>query len=260
MYLCAMKFAVIGSGNVAWHYSKMLENAGLTLTKSYARNAERWQHCFASFPHVSFCELSQIHEGVDFVLLAVTDHQIVPLAAQLHPSAVILHPSGATDASDIPQENHGVIWGIYSFLQHQELDYAKIPFCIEGNNAFTVELIEKILKPVSPFVYRTQLEQRQKAHVAAVFGNNFITLLLQESFDLLNEAGLPKDLITPTLSQLLNKVQTQLPSTFQTGPAKRGDIPTLERHLEILSSSPEWKATYLHLTNVLLKKYGHREL
>jgi hypothetical protein len=84
--------------------------------------------------------------------------------------------------------------------------------------------------------------------------------LLQESFDLLKEADLPVDLITPTLLQLANNVQSQSPSTLQTGPAKRGDTPTLTQHLAILDHHPEWKATYLHLTNALLKKYGHREL
>lgn len=104
MYLCLMKFAVIGSGNVAWHYSKMWSDAGFTLTKAYARNIEKWKICYADFPEVAFSELSEIHHDVDFVLLAVTDHQIVPVSQQLHQDAVIFHPSGATDAAAINQK------------------------------------------------------------------------------------------------------------------------------------------------------------
>ncbi len=260
MYLCLMKFAVIGSGNVAWHYSKMWSHVGFTLTKAYARSIEKWKNCYSEFPSVAFSELSEIHKDVDFVLLAVTDHQIVPVAQQLHQDAVIFHSSGATDVSAISQKNWGIIWGIYSFVQGQALDYAKIPFCIEGSNENTEQLIEKIMHSISPSVFRTHLEQRQKAHVAAVFGNNFITLLLQTSFDLLKEAELPVDLITPTLMQLATNVQHQSPRTLQTGPAKRGDFPTLAAHLAILADHPDWKATYLHLSNTLLKIHEHREL
>lgn len=260
MYLCAMKFAVIGSGNVAWHYSKMLIHAGLTLVKAHARNDEKWADCYSVFSHVKRCSLEDIHTDVDFILVAVTDHQIVEVANQIHPSAVIVHPSGATDVSGIIQENYGVIWGIYSFVKNQEVDYSKIPFCIEGSNAHTHQIIENVMKNVSAMVYTTRLSQRQQAHVAAVFSNNFITLLLQESFDLLQAADLPTHLIQPTLMQLISGVQHQAPDALQTGPAKRGDHATLQLHLDILSHSPAWKSTYLHLSNVLLKKYGHREL
>jgi predicted short-subunit dehydrogenase-like oxidoreductase (DUF2520 family) len=255
-----MKFAVIGSGNVAWHYSKMLSNAGFSLTKAYARNPEKWKICYAEFPQVVYSELTDIHTDVDFVLLAVTDHQIVSVAQQIHKDAVILHPSGATDATALAQNNWGVIWGIYSFVQGQALDYAAIPFCIEGSNDQTQQLIRALLKNISDKVYPTTLKQRQQAHVAAVFGNNFITLLLQESFDLLKEANLPEQLIQPTLLQLVQGIENQQPAQLQTGPAKRGDVPTLDVHLALLSHTPEWQETYLHLTNVLLKKYGHSKL
>jgi len=260
MYLCAMKFAVIGSGNVAWHYTRMLIKAGHIPSKAFARNPQNWDTCFGELNGIERSDWDGIHENVDFILLAVNDHQIAPLAQQIHPSATIIHPSGATALKDIPQENFGVIWGIYSFVKNQPLDYSPIPFCIEGSNDQTQQLIVDLLKNVSDKVYHTTLKQRQQAHLAAVFGNNFITLLLQESFDLLREVNLPEHLIQPTLMQLVQGIENQAPAQLQTGPAKRGDVPTLQVHFELLSHTPEWQATYLHLTNVLLKKYGHSKL
>jgi hypothetical protein len=67
-------------------------------------------------------------------------------------------------------------------------------------------------------------------------------------------------LLLATIQQLAEKVKTETPNHLQTGPAKRNDLQTLQKHLLLLNDQPEQQEIYRLLSNYILTKYGHSKL
>ena len=90
--------------------------------------------------------------------------------------------------------------------------------------------------------------------MAAVFVNNFVNYLYQIGEDILSEDGIPFDLLKPLIKETANKIEILSPKEAQTGPAKRSDSKTIEKHLKLLENSP-YKEVYTTLTNHLKKQW-----
>ena len=65
------------------------------------------------------------------------------------------------------------------------------------------------------------------------------------------EQNLPFDLLTPLISETLEKANELSPSKSQTGPAQRGDQVVINKHMQLLEQHPEWQAIYKQLTQAI---------
>ena len=98
-------------------------------------------------------------------------------------------------------------------------------------------------------------EQRQLAHISAVFSNNFTNHLQHISQSLLKEAQLPTDLFYTMLKAHVELLETKAPESIQTGPAQRSDLETIEAQKQLLNNHVEWKEIYSLLSKNILDKY-----
>ena len=64
-----------------------------------------------------------------------------------------------------------------------------------------------------------------------------------------------RELLQPLIQETAKKVQTINPSQAQTGPAKRGDQKTIDKHLDLLGEGTA-SALYNVLTESIKEKYG----
>ena len=85
--------------------------------------------------------------------------------------------------------------------------------------------------------------------------NNFVNHLYEIGSEILNEEDLPFDLLKPLIAETASKIKTLSPEEAQTGPAKRNDKKTIEKHLHLLTDSPHAKL-YKLFTEQLNQKYG----
>jgi hypothetical protein len=253
-----MKFAVIGSGNVAWHYCKMWIQNGHECLFGYSRSADSFEKKMSDL-HIPYSALPEWNQAIDFVLLAVPDGELPALAEKIPSHIPIIYPSGSTDWEMMKSENKAVLWGIYSFIHHQEIDYTHIPYCWEASNEMMSKLVLELMQNHESQLTYTNQMQRTLAHMAAVFSNNFVSSLYQIAFDLLDHENLPPQLLIATIQQLAEKLNTDSPTTLQTGPAKRNDLTTLHKHLALLEN-PAQQNIYRILSNNILQRYGHSEL
>jgi hypothetical protein len=141
-----MKFAVIGSGNVAWHYCKMWIQNGHQCLFGYSRSGDNFEKKMSDL-HIPYLTLSEWDQDIDFVLLAVPDGELPALSEKIPPHLPIIYPSGSTDWEMMKSENKAVLWGIYSFIHHQEIDYTHIPYCWEASNEMMSNLVLQLMKP-----------------------------------------------------------------------------------------------------------------
>jgi len=157
-------------------------------------------------------------------------------------TAELLQPlklQGATVASFHP---------LQTFTTHSEIgDFKRIYFSLQGDlEAFPT--LRLVAKKFGAQTLEVTKEQKSHLHAAAVFASNYLTTLLDASVKAGAKGGLPKDKVK---NALLPLVETTLKNTSEqsfthalSGPIKRGDIRTVEKHLELLDEMPELKEVY----------------
>ena len=99
-------------------------------------------------------------------------------------------------------------------------------------------------------------EQRQYLHLAAVFANNYSNYLYQVAFDLLEKEGVDHSLLMPLIIETVSKINTLHPKDAQTGPARRNDQTTINKHIQLLRNHAEYKELYQILAGQLKKTYN----
>jgi hypothetical protein len=57
----------------------------------------------------------------------------------------------------------------------------------------------------------------------------------------------------------MNLLDNYEPNQVQTGPAKRNDVTTLERHLQVLWNHPEWKKVYEAISEDIITTYQNMD-
>jgi predicted short-subunit dehydrogenase-like oxidoreductase (DUF2520 family) len=70
------------------------------------------------------------------------------------------------------------------------------------------------------------------------------------------KAGVPFEIFFPLLRETMSKAMDIGPEKSQTGPAVRNDQNTIEKHMELLSFSPELKKIYREITMSIIKYHN----
>ncbi|MFN3940561.1 MAG: DUF2520 domain-containing protein, partial [Chitinophagales bacterium] len=76
------------------------------------------------------------------------------------------------------------------------------------------------------------------------------------AYQILADNHISADAIFPLMEETLLKVKGNTPSEMQTGPARRGDIHTMQSHLQLLKKYPELSEAYSVLSKLIQKKYS----
>jgi predicted short-subunit dehydrogenase-like oxidoreductase (DUF2520 family) len=92
-------------------------------------------------------------------------------------------------------------------------------------------------------------------HLSAVFICNFTNHILTLGEQVAIKAGVPIEIFYPLLKETVSKAMDIGPERSQTGPAIRSDQNTIEKHLELLSFSPELQKIYSEITISIIKYY-----
>ncbi|PZF71221.1 Rossmann-like and DUF2520 domain-containing protein [Taibaiella soli] len=258
-----MQFTIAGNGNMAWFLGQKLIQSGHTCNGIYGRNKAAVT-ALAGALQANVLDNIQELTKADVCIIAVTDTGIPEIGAQLHNTkAVLIHTSGTTATSALgnTSENTGVLWPVYSILKTGFPQHRDIPVAWEANTEHAGQIIQEIIKSFSDKAFPANTTQRQWLHLTAVIANNFTNHLVALCEEICTEQQLPYDILLPILRQTFERVMTVPAKNVQTGPAKRGDLPTIERHLNMLSAHPEWHQLYKSITASIENMYqqGHTE-
>ncbi|NOQ74009.1 MAG: DUF2520 domain-containing protein [Crocinitomix sp.] len=230
---------IIGAGNVATHLSKALFARGVEIVSVFSRdfiNARALSHQFGAKAVDNVCDVA---DNVDLNIVTIKDDAIAEVALELNKSVPVVHSSGSAPIAVFQGFNHfGVLYPLQTFSKQRALDITAIPFLIEGNSIeFTAWIINFCESFLSENVHRADSEMRSEIHLAAVFACNFTTQLLQESDLILQHSNLDLSVLHPLIKETMEKVLELGPEKAMTGPAKRGDIATIEKHVNQLDDA-----------------------
>jgi predicted short-subunit dehydrogenase-like oxidoreductase (DUF2520 family) len=110
-------------------------------------------------------------------------------------------------------------------------------------------------KAISGDVRKISSTERQALHVAAVFASNFSNHMLTLAKDVLQKNNLNFDLLRPLITETFNKSLANGPDRSQTGPAMRGDLEILDRHIEFLKDDKTMAEIYKIVSQDILDRY-----
>jgi predicted short-subunit dehydrogenase-like oxidoreductase (DUF2520 family) len=243
---------VIGAGNLGWHLVQVLSQAGHDVSL-VSRAPDR----VAEWP-VRVIAMEDLPARPSLVFLAVPDNAINRVSAhlsQLLPSDVpLVHTSGATPAIMIHShfEHRGAFWPIRSLRAGEEVtDWRDVPLVYYGTSTALTQVLGELAGKLSQLSYLLDDQQRAKLHLSAVFSNNFVTWLYQISYELCEQSGIPFDILLPIIRNTALKQDGTAPRLSQTGAAARGDTTTMNRHLELLNTQPEYADLYRRMSHFI---------
>jgi len=232
-----MKVNIIGTGNVATHIVKHLFGV-VEISTIYSRSLSNAKKIANDVNSIGINNLEHVDLEADLTVIMVSDDAVRNIIERLPKSMPVVHTSGSV-AIDvfIDFENCGILYPLQSFSKDSQLDISSIPFLIEANNAnFEKTVIRFCEKFLSNTIHITTSEIRSEIHLAAVISNNFITQLLAESESILKSNNLTLDLLSPLITETINKSFKIGPVNAQTGPAKRNDIEVLNKQFKRISN------------------------
>lgn len=243
--------SIVGSGNIAFHLGKALKNRGVNINYIYSRN---------EIESISLAKILNAQKTLDIqelahsemILICVPDDSITEII-DTTPSIPTAYTSGSVELTQIDGRSLGVFYPLQTFNKKDNVAIEKVPIFIEATNeVFQNQLIE-LAKTISNNVSIVNSEERKKYHLSAVFLNNFTNHLLYLSKKETDKNGLKWDNLLPLLEETFKKNLTSNPFDNQTGPARRNDLITIEKHLSMLEGKS--KEIYQIITESIKSTY-----
>jgi predicted short-subunit dehydrogenase-like oxidoreductase (DUF2520 family) len=243
------KVSFIGSGNVAWHLSQALENAGHTVQEVYSRKVKNAAALAAKLYRAQATDSLEFSDSkASIFILSVSDDAIQQIAETivLPAHAVLCHTSGSQPLEILANyPKTGVWYPLQTFSKSQKLDVQRIPFFIEASETSTEEILVALAQSISKTVYLATSGERRILHIGGVFACNFTNHLWAIAKRIVEAENLEFELLKPLIEETFRKAMlAEDPAAVQTGPAIRNDQRILQSHLDYLQLKPDWQQLY----------------
>lgn len=240
---------LIGTGNVATHFFQAF---GKRIVQIYGRNSEALLK-FSKDVETTYDPLQII--DADMYIIAVSDSSIEGVSNFLgNKKGLVAHTSGSFPMNILQTKRRGVFYPLQTFTEGKKLDFSEIPICVEAEHEKDYTLLEDLGKSISNSVQRISSEKRKTLHLAAIFANNFSNHMFQISKEICTQNGVDFNLLKPLLVETVHKIGFLSPKEAMTGPARRNDVETMQRHLDSLEDATH-KKIYQLISESIRKTY-----
>lgn len=252
------KIAFAGAGKVAAALSGELFENGQTITQVVSPEKEKGERAALSCG-AEWSEKLIYSENTDIIIVAVPDHRLIEVLSTIRcgRNTVVAHTAGSFGLDVFPESlvKRGVFYPLQTFSLGRRVSFPDIPLFTEAGDPETWSVLKSLGESIGCTVYSSDLAHRQLLHVAAVFVSNFTNYMLTSGKVISEKAGYSLELLKPLINETVNKAIENGPVESQTGPAVRYDINTIEKHLELLSFSPELKKVYKEISGSIMNYY-----
>lgn len=243
-----MDIVFVGAGRLATQFAKALYAKGHTIAAVFSRtmeSASSLSSVVGGFPTNSIAALPL---DADAFILAVKDSVLPTLITQLKEGRAerpMFHTAGSVPMSVFEGvHHHGVIYPMQTFSKERDVDFTHLPFFIEANDDESLQVATELATSVSDNVRQLSSEERRYLHLAAVFACNFSNHCYTLAADILEQHGVPFDVLLPLIDETTQKAHTLHPRDAQTGPAVRYDENVIAAQLQLLDDEPLMQKVY----------------
>jgi predicted short-subunit dehydrogenase-like oxidoreductase (DUF2520 family) len=251
----------IGSGNLAWHLAPALDNSDFPVQEVYSKNpahaALLVERLYEADVKASL-DFSTSSSGI--FIIATADEAIEEVVQEivLPEDAILLHTSGSQPLTILgyaATQNLGVFYPLQTFSKDKKVEFKEIPIFIESATPTTDKVLRAMGNALSKNVIPINSYERKALHIAAVFASNFTNHMLLVAQDIMKENSLSYDYLKPLIAEMINKSLSIGPENAQTGPARRGDLEILDKHVEFLQDNPSAAELYKIISQHIIDRY-----
>ena len=170
--------------------------------------------------------------GVDALLIATPDAAVAETARRIEPQSdtVVLHMAGSLTLDVLePHPRRAAVHPLVSLATADPQPLKGAWFAVAGD-----PLAHQIVDDLNGTAIDVPDDKRVLYHAAATIASNHLVALLGQVERVAAEAGVPLAAYLDLVRQTVDNVEALGPKKALTGPVKRGDWATVERHLAAL--------------------------
>jgi predicted short-subunit dehydrogenase-like oxidoreductase (DUF2520 family) len=243
------RIVCFGSGGMAWSLLPALQRAGCHTAQVFSPTAAN-ASTLAMFVGAQTIDCAQCYDrSADLAILAVPDDAVADMLPLFRNEKIMVaHTAGSLSMHVFENQgitNYGVIYPLQTFSRGSAINMAGVPIFVEANNDANAALLLDLAHAISGNAQYMSSQRRMGLHLAAVFACNYVNHCMAIAADIMQENGIPLSVIHPLVRQTIDKALAAAnPRCVQTGPAMRGDITTMQKHLELLKNNPARQQLY----------------
>lgn len=252
--------SIVGSGNLAWHLTQALENAGHFIPEIYSRDPKNARKLTKKLYD------TQVSRSLDFraseseiFIIAVADQAIENVASKilLPDRAILVHTSGSKPMAILESagDRFGVFYPLQTFTKGAAISFKNIPICLEASSSRVEKVLKQLAQSLSKDIHYMRSNERRQLHLAAVFACNFTNHMLTLAQEIMEEQDVDADILHPLIAETVNKGLLLGPENTQTGPALRGDSEVMKEHGKLLRSRKDLQKIYKLLSQHIFEHY-----
>src|ERR1035437_2144026 len=135
-----MQVVIIGSGNTATVFGKLVLQKGHRIVQVVGRNSLAVSQLATQLNATPVNSYSEINLGADLYIIAVSDNAIAEVAQKLDlKQKTIVHTAGSVPKSVLKEvsNSYGVIWPLQTLRKEMDQKIPEIPLIVDGNNEET---------------------------------------------------------------------------------------------------------------------------
>jgi predicted short-subunit dehydrogenase-like oxidoreductase (DUF2520 family) len=247
-----------GAGRVSEALCKELFNAGFTIDKVASESATRGKP-LADYCGAEWSSSLSFPYTTNILIVAVPDHRLLSVLTELKCSkeTLVVHTAGSFGLDVFPENiiHKGIFYPLQTFSINRKVTFTDLPFLLEASDEGSSVALRELAESISKKVYFVDTEKRRMLHLAAVFVCNFINHMVTIGKEVASKTGFSLEILEPLIKETMAKAIDAGPENSQTGPAVRHDQNTIEKHLELLSYSPELQRIYKVMTKSIMEYY-----
>jgi len=257
----------IGTGRVGRALAVLFHRKGFTILSVVDKNLERARRCQkACGARVSSRDVTDTDPKTTVLFVTVPDDAIERVAEELasstipKPGMVIAHTSGLLSSDVLSRVGlKGVSMGsfhpCFSFVEDSDDDLDDVFVAIEGD-AEGCRRLERLAEAIGGRPFILPKEDKPLYHAGCTMASSYFVTLMDRVQRVLSRMSRGEGIRTvlPLVRGTLRNIERVGIEQALTGPIQRGDVRTMESHLEVLTGlDPDLIPSYIDLGRATLR-------
>jgi len=247
-----MNINIIGRGNVATQFVKKFSKIRkLKILHWYSRSFKK------KIDNNGIERINNLKDlkTADINFLMVSDDVIKKISKKIINKTFTVHSSGIHNLEELKNNGgKGVFYPIQTFSKKKDVEFKNLPICIESDTKANFLKLKNLVKLLGSKPVLMNANKRKYLHLSATIVNNFTNHLYASAEDICIENKIPFVFLKDLINETTTKALSLSPKKRQTGPAKRNDKNTINKHLELLENN-SFKKIYNTITESIIKYY-----